>query len=220
MAGIEEIVDQGLPLPQFDVQCPLLSLPLVMKTTAANIPADVPYLFDDPKLAATWQARLAANKAAAGARLKAGLVWSGSPMFGDNVRRSMALSAMTPLGQVPGVWFAALQKGHPAAAVKRPPPGLALTPWASELRDFAETAALLANLDVLITVDTSVAHLAGAMGKRVWVMLATMADWRWLLDRDDSPWYPTMRLFRQKTADDWALVIAEIAAALADLARA
>jgi ADP-heptose:LPS heptosyltransferase len=115
------------------------------------------------------------------------------------------------LGQVPGVRFFSLQKGEAAAEARTPPPGMELVDWTEELTDFADTAALIANLDLIITVDTAVAHLAGAMGKPVWTLLSFVADWRWLREREDSPWYPSMRLFRQSALGDWDNVIKRVA---------
>ena len=125
----------------------------------------------------------------------------------SSVRRSMRLVDMAPLASVRGCSFVSLQLGPPAAQLNEPPAGLVVLGVAQRLHDFADTAALMANLDLVIAVDTAVVHLAGAMGKKVWVLLPYITDWRWMLDRDDSPWYPTMRLFRQKTPGDWTSVI-------------
>jgi hypothetical protein len=128
----------------------------------------------------------------------------------------MKLAQLAPLAQVPGVRFFSLQIGEAAAEakIKTPPAGMELVDWTNELKDFADTAALIANLDLVIAVDTAVAHLAGAMGKPVWTLLPFVAEWRWLLDRQDSPWYPSMRLFRQSSRGDWDSVVARVADAL------
>jgi hypothetical protein len=126
----------------------------------------------------------------------------------------MKLAKLAPLGQAPGVRFFSLQKGEAAAEAKTPPAGMELTDWTEELKDFADTAALIANLDLVIAVDTAVVHLAGAMGKPVWTLLPYVPDWRWLLQRQDSPWYPSMRLFRHPSRGDWDSVITRVAEAL------
>jgi hypothetical protein len=146
---------------------------------------------------------------------KVGLVWAGNPaMDGDELRSPRQLSLLAPLAEVKGVRFISLQKGNAGAQAKNPPGGMQLVDWTDELLDFADTAALLANLDLVISSDTSVLHLAGAMGKPVWALLAYIADWRWMLHRSDSPWYPTARLFRQAKPGDWPGVVAQMADAL------
>jgi ADP-heptose:LPS heptosyltransferase len=142
--------------------------------------------------------------------LKIGLAWAGNPQFGTDQTRSLNLRQLAPLAAVQGVKFFSLQKGHAAQQAKKPPPGLELVDLSPDLNDFADTAAVMSLLDLIITSDTSVPHLAGAMGKPVWVMLRFVPDFRWLLERDDSPWYPTMRLFRQKRPGDWDGVIASV----------
>ncbi len=121
---------------------------------------------------------------------------------------------LAPLGAIPNTWFCSLQKGPAAAETVAPPEGLQITDWTAELQDFADTAALIANLDLVISSDTAVAHLAGAMGKPTWLLLPSVPDWRWLLDRHDSPWYPSMRLFRQSKPGDWQSPVKAIAKAL------
>jgi lipoprotein NlpI len=207
MAAGCQIVVRGQPLPAFDLQCPLLSLPLVFGTTLANLPRNVPYLHADAEAAGRWQRRMADHSPL----VRVGLVWSGSPGHKNDRNRSTKLARLAPLVQAPGVRFFSLQKGDAGAEAKRPPPGMELIDWTEELTDFADTAALIANLDLVITVDTAVAHLAGAMGKQVWTLLPFVADWRWLLEREDSPWYPSMRLFRQPSWGDWDSVINRVA---------
>jgi ADP-heptose:LPS heptosyltransferase len=142
------------------------------------------------------------------------LAWAGRADNADDWRRSTSLSAFAPLAQIPGVWFCSLQKGDRADEAAHPPAGIQIADWTSEFRDFADTAALIANLDLVITVDSVMAHLAGAMGKDVFTLLSSYADWRWLRGRDDSPWYPTMRLFRQPTLGDYDTPMREIVQAL------
>jgi len=208
-----QIVAKGEPLPAFDLYCPLLSLPLVFGTTLENIPNIVPYLHADAQDAKRWQQRL--DDYSPGLKVgKVGLVWAGNPAHKNDRNRSMKLTSLAPLGQVPGVRFFSLQKGAAAAQAKTPPTGMELIDWTPELRDFADTAALIANLDLIISVDTAVVHLAGAMSKPVWTLLPFNPDWRWMLEREDSPWYPTMRLFRQSVRGDWDSVIKRVAEAL------
>jgi len=210
MAGRCRIVARGQPPPAFDLHCPLLSLPRVFGMNLDNIPQTVPYLHADAEDAGRWQHRLADHSAVA----KVGLAWAGRPTHKNDRNRSMKLAKLAPLGQVPGVSFFSLQKGEAAAEAKTPPPGMELIDWTEELKDFADTAALIANLDLVIAVDTAVAHLAGAMGKAVWTLLPFASDWRWLLEREDSPWYPSMRLFRQPCIGDWDSVIIRVVDAL------
>ncbi|CAO3439081.1 tetratricopeptide repeat protein [Azospirillum doebereinerae] len=195
---------------------PLMSLSERFATRLETIPETIPYLFAEPTREALWAARL---DAAAGLRRKVGIVWKGRPLHARDRERSIPdvgpAGALAPLLAVADTQFFALQKheGGPADT----PAGV--IPLDNLLHDFSETAAVIANLDLVITVDTSVAHLAGAMGVPVWVMLPFSPDWRWLLDRDDSPWYPTMTLFRQARAGDWGGVVAEVAHCLSDAGK-
>jgi tetratricopeptide (TPR) repeat protein len=209
-AGRWQVVTQAQPLPAFDLHCPLVSLPRVFGTNLGNIPKESPYLHADAEEARKWQDRLAKHSPL----VKVGLVWAGRPAHTNDRNRSMKLARLAPLGQAPGVRFFSLQKGEAAAEAKTPPLGMELVDWTQELKDFADTAALIANLDLVIAVDTAVAHLAGAMGKPVWTLLPFVPDWRWMLQRQDSPWYPTMRLFRQPCRGDWDSVIARVVDAL------
>ena len=201
------VISKGQPLPAFEVHCPLMSLPRIFATDLTNIPHDVPYLSANLAGAEAWRERLAC--AASG--LKVGIVWAGHRGHTNDRNRSLSLAALAPLAGVFGVRFFSLQKGDAASESHHPPPGMELTDVGQDLNDFADTAALIANLDLVIAVDTAVVHLAGAMGRPVWTLLPFVPDWRWLLGREDSPWYPTMRLFRQPEAGDWESVIRRVA---------
>jgi hypothetical protein len=209
--GIERLFTQSDDPGDFEVQCPLMSLPRKFRTTMEAIPADVPYLTADPARISYWRSRLAELPAG----LKVGLVWSGRPTNKDNANRSMPFELFAPFFAIPGVQFVSLQKGEAAARVKATPLGSRLTDWTDELKDFSETAALLRALDLMITSDTAVVHLAGALGCPTWALLHFAPDWRWFLQRDDSPWYPTMRLFRQTTWRDWPSVMERVVKKLA-----
>jgi len=208
--GAARVVARGEPLPDFDLHLPLLSLPGVFGTTLETIPANVPYVCASPERVRAWRAKLAPD----GRSLKVGLTWAGGR---SDPKRDCALALLAPLAALRGVVFYSLQKGDAAEQAARPPAGMALIDRTAELKDFADTAALVSHLDLVISVDTSVAHLAGAMGRPVWTLLRFSADWRWLQAREDSPWYPTMRLFRQERFGDWSIVIERVRQALAKL---
>jgi tetratricopeptide (TPR) repeat protein len=212
--GIDALTDTKVAATDYDVDCPLLGLPRRFKTRLETIPASVPYLHAQPELADTWRRRLAESD---GGGFRVGLVWAGNPKHPNDMNRSMNLSELAPLAAVRGVMFYSLQKGPATAQIAQAPADWQLVDLSQQLHDFTDTAAIVANLDLMICVDTSVAHLSGAMGKPTWVLLPKMPDWRWLLNRDDSPWYPTMRLFRQDRAGDWANVVQRVAGALAEL---
>ncbi len=213
------VVAMGEALPPFDRRSPLLSMPLAFGTRLETIPAETPYLHNDPARTEVWRARLADQPG-----LKVGLVWAGNPRHDQPAahavdrRRSLRLAQLARLGEVPGVTFISLQKDAPAREAADPPPGMTLLDWTEELHDFADTADLVAALDLVITVDTSVAHLAGGLGRPVWVLSRHDGCWRWLDGRSDSPWYPSARLFRQPTRGDWDTVTAEVRDSLALLA--
>ena len=206
--GIEQVVSDLQSLPPFDVRCPLLSLPRVMRTTLKSIPATVPYLKADSALASQWRRRLDVSKAGP----KVGLVWAGSQRHRKDHHRSITPEQLAPLAQIPEVQFVSLQKDNPSS---KPP--FELLDWTAELIDLADTAALVANLDLIISVDTAVAHLAGALAKPVLLLLPFAPDWRWMWDRADSPWYPTMRLIRQSSRGNWQSAIARAVQALRPL---
>jgi Flp pilus assembly protein TadD len=203
--------------PDYDWHCPMMSLPSVFGTTLETVPAASPYLTADPALVATWAARLPI-----GPGLRVGLVWAGQarpwlPGFATvDMRRSTSLAQFGPFRAVEGVRFVSLQADAPAAEARNPLPGLALYNPMAEVADFADTAAIIANLDLVVSVDTSVAHLAGALGKPVFLLDRYDNCWRWLNGRSDSPWYPTLRIFRQTKIGEWAPVMQQSAAALAE----
>ncbi len=203
-----QIVTRGSQLPDFEWHSPLMSLPLVFRTDLASIPAQVPYLQADPWLTSELAQHLASSSN--NRTLRVGLVWSGSPRHTRDPQRSIPLAQLAPLTEMGGVTFCSLQKGPAAKDLLQMPLDMNLVDLCSYLSDFADTAAALANLDLLVTVDTAVAHLAGALGKPVWILLTHNPDWRWLLEREDSPWYPTARLFRQNVAGDWSGVIERV----------
>ncbi|WP_083615184.1 tetratricopeptide repeat protein [Paraburkholderia sp. SOS3] len=201
----------GTPGGDYDFWISLMSVPSVVGTEVHSIPAAVPYLFADAAKIAHWRERL---HEAVGAQPKVGLVWAGSPTFGNDRYRSMPLAALAPLIELTGVAWLNLQKGAAHAQLAALPEAIRPLDFTAELTDFSDTAALIANLDLVITVDTAVAHLTGALGKPLWVMLPANSDWRWLEHRSDSPWYPTARLFRQTTLGDWAPVVESMRDAL------
>jgi tetratricopeptide (TPR) repeat protein/precorrin-6B methylase 2 len=213
-SGVDRVIAAGDPLPEFDYCLPLLGLPQVLGTDLDTIPQNVPYVFARDDRLARVRSRIPADD-----RLNVGLVWAGDPLGRRGRQKSLALSALEAWARIPGVRFCSLQKGDAAAEAAQPPAGLPLIDLSTEIRDFADTAAIIGSLDLVVSVCTSVAHLAGAMGKPVWTMLAEPADWRWLEGRDDTPWYPTMRLFRQPRRGDWASVVARVGDDLAALAR-
>ena len=214
VAGVGRTFNGWREIPGFTSYQLLSSLPFVFGSGADSIPADIPYVRTDPAKAASWQATVAR---AGPASRNIGLFWSGRPSHPNNLRRSMSLASLLPLAERPGIGWWCLQKELPpgdAALLQRWP---AMTVVADRLTDFSETAALVEQLDLVITVDSAVAHLAGALGRPVWMLAATPSDWRWLLGRPDTAWYPTMRLFRQANPGDWAPVVRAVAAALAEL---
>lgn len=227
LEGVAQLVTAGEPLPAFDYHCPLLSLPLAMRTVVDTIPADTPYLFADPQASAQWRSRVEAT--APRDALKVGLVWAGGhrphvpELRKNDARRSLDIDRFASIIEVPGVQWFSLQKGDKAvrqlsAMRERHEAARSVIDWTDALHDFADTAALVDNLDLVISVDTSTAHLAGAMNKPVWILNRLDTCWRWMLEREDSPWYPSARLFRQPTLGDWDSVIDAIAHALTALA--
>ncbi len=189
--GITAIATDEKNLPPFQFHCPLASLPLAFGTTLETIPAKIPYVTAPPDRIKAWRNRLDP----ADSRIRVGLSWAGQPKHRNDRRRSMRLEQFSPLAEVKSARFFSLQKGMAATQSSAPPPGMDFVDWTPDLHNFAETAALITNLDLIICVDTSVAHLAGAMGKPVWLLLPFVPDWRWMENRTDSPWYPTLKSF-------------------------
>lgn len=213
MDAVAEVIAFGQSLPPFDAYLPMLSAPRVFQTELGSIPATTPYLSPPPAAVEEWAARLGPP----GDTPRVGLVWAGGPRHARDRERSIPLSSFAALADLPATFFS-LQKGNGAEQAAASP----LPRWVDvtdELFDMADTAALIANLDLVITVDTAVAHLAGAMGRPVWTLVQFNPDWRWLLDRDDSPWYPTMRLFRQTSPGDWPEVTRRVRTCLAEEGR-
>ncbi len=206
-AWIDELTPASakrIPAVEFDLYVPLLELPRIFKTTLESIPAGVPYLYADPAKAESWRQRLASRS------FKVGIVWAGKPAHPEDRARSCHLRNFLHLSKIPGLALFGLQKGAAAGQVEDLAPEMALTNLGGELDDFTDTAAVIENLDLVVSVDTAVLHLAGAMGKPAWAILPFSPDWRWMLDRPDSPWYPTVRLFRQKSYGDWGDVFQRI----------
>ncbi|MBL8200612.1 MAG: tetratricopeptide repeat protein [Chromatiales bacterium] len=212
--GVDAVVAPGTPLPPHDLHCPCMSLPLACGTTLSTIPAEVPYLSVPEVVRAAWQARLGDRSG----QPRIGLAWSGSTAHRNDRQRSVALRDLLPLLATPAE-FHSLQKEYRPDDQEQFAADGRLRDWSAALDDFADTAGLIGRLDLVIAVDTAVAHLAGALGKPVWLLLPAAPDYRWLLGRTDSPWYPTMRLFRQPApgnpGDAWQPVLHELSAALA-----
>jgi hypothetical protein len=185
---------------------------LAFATELTSIPAQVPYIRPDPAQAEAWKQRMRGNS------LRIGLAWGGSPLHPYDARRSIRLDQLAPLTRVDGTQFYSLQMGAPADQIGPSGSRVRLIDLKNEQADYADTAAIVANLDLVISVDTSLVHLAGAMGKPVWVLLSNSPDWRWMREREDSPWYPTARLFRQSTPGDWPAVVARVERELLELA--
>lgn len=199
--GMRTIVAAGAPLPEFDVHVALLSLPHILGITLDNLPATVPYLRVDKDRVMRFAPRIAAAEG-----LKVGLVWAGNPNVKNDTWRSPRLGPLVDLFKIPGVTFFALQKGDGRRDLEQYGPFASLVDLGDDLHDFGDTAAVMNQMDLILTTDTSVAHLAGALGRPTWVMLHRAADWRWLAARDDSPWYPTLKLYRQSRMGDWESV--------------
>jgi len=203
--GAASVVARGEPLPPFDVHCPLGSLPLALKTEPATIPAEASYLKADDARIAKWRARIGALE-----RPRVALAWAGNAQHINDRNRSIALSRLASLWSAASPRFIGIQRelrGEDAELLAREPRVMQI---GAELDDFADTAAVIALVDLVVSVDTSVAHLAGAMGRPVWILLPFSPDWRWALAGESSPWYPTARLFRQPTLGDWDSVIERV----------
>jgi len=210
--GVAAVIGRGEPLPPYDVHCPLGSLPLALKTDASNIPAGIPYLRAAEPYLDKWRPRLETLPSP-----RIALAWAGNATHPNDRNRSLPLAQLEPLLATPGLSFISVQhelRAGDADALARDPRILNL---GFELNDFSDTAAVLTLADLVISVDTSVAHVAGALGRPAFVLLPFQPDWRWMLDRETSPWYPAMRLFRQTAIGDWSGVIARVRAALPEV---
>lgn len=208
LAGPSQVIVKGSPLPDFDVHCPVLSLPLACGTRLETIPSDTPYLQASPNLAAAWDARLGPK-----GRPRIGLVWTGNAAQERDHLRSIGLRRLLPLLDVDAT-FVSLHKDVRVEDMAILKERADILHFGEALGDFADTGALISQLDLVISVCTSVAHLAGALHKPVWVLLSRVPDWRWLLEREDSPWYPTARLFRQDATRNWDTVVTQVHGAL------
>ncbi len=213
---IDQLLPQGAPLPKFDVHSPLLSLPGILGTTVATIPNKVPYLHADPQLVEQWSRKLGTSS-----ELKVGIAWQGSPTFAQDKQRSIPLREFAPLGKLPGIRLICLQKGLGREQLPQIGDQFSVVDLGDQFDQgsaaFLDTAAIMQNLDLVIAPSSAIAHLAGALAVRVWVALPAVPDWRWLLDRADSPWYPTARLFRQPRTGDWAGAFEAMAQAIREL---
>jgi hypothetical protein len=210
--GIEELVSDDAAVDHVSCHCPLPSLPAVFRTQLSTIPRQAAYLTASTAAIESWSACMQ------GSGLKVGLAWAGDPRHGRDRHRSVSLPMLEPILYTPGVSFVSLQRGAAAEQIVHLPAGVTLLEIEDRCIDFADTAAAVMALDLVITVDTSIAHLAGALGKPVWILLPFVPDWRWLLRREDSPWYPTARLFRQRSPGAWMEVIMRVAEQLRLLA--
>jgi len=206
------IADTPTP-PASDLQCPLMSLPHVFDTNAASIPSKIPYLAADPRRVREWRERLGPSG------FKIGVCWHGSGLPAA-VGKAFPLAMLAPIAQIGGVRLISLQKGLGVEQLARLPPNMRVQDLGSQFdageTGFLDAAAVMECLDLIITCDTSIAHLAGALGRPTWIALKWVSDWRWLTDRDDSPWYPSARLFRQTDSGNWRGVFEGMQAALAD----
>jgi tetratricopeptide (TPR) repeat protein len=200
--GVQKVIPQGDKLPDFDLQCSLMLLPVLFEISIDTIPNKIPYLTANPALVKKWHKRLLHDNS----KMKIGIVWSGV----STSKKFCPLETFVPLAQLKCISFYSLQKGEAVKEVMNIPKGMQLYDYSNELTDFSDTAALIENLDLVISIDTSVAHLAGALGKPIWTLVPFVPDWRWLLNREDSPWYPTMKLFRQPLIGDWKSVFSTV----------
>jgi tetratricopeptide (TPR) repeat protein len=206
--GIDRIMPRGERLPAFDVHAPLSSLPFILGTTLETVPAQLPYLFVDQHLVRRWRAAMEDD-----GRFKIGIVWQGNPQHPRDHLRSLSLAAFRDIARFPGARLYSLQKGAGSEQLATAHE-FGMVDLGSRIQDYADTAAALANLDLLISADTSALHVAGALGLPAWALITRLPDWRWLLDRTTSPWYPTVRLFRQSAVGGWGPVLSRVYSAL------
>jgi tetratricopeptide (TPR) repeat protein len=213
LQGSVTVIAKGKKFPEYDFHCPLMSLPLALGTTLSTIPAEAPYLYPEPENREAWRKHLGPKT-----KPRVGLIWSGAAKHVNDRNRSIPVEMLAPLLQL-DCEYHSIQKDVRSGDVE----WLAnnkIAPHGGRLRDFVDTASLVCEMDVIISVDTAVAHLAGALGKRVWILLPFVPDWRWMIKREDSPWYPSARLFRQPAIGDWHSVIETLKAELASTAPA
>jgi hypothetical protein len=203
-----EVISTSSTGQKFDFQCPLMSLPYRLKTDLASIPTSIPYLRAEDAVVARWRNRIGEEG------FKIGIAWQGNPQAANDQKRSIALRQYLALARIPGVRIISLQKVHGLDQLAGLPEGVTIETLGEDFDSgpdaFVDTAAVMNNLDLVITSDTSIAHLAGALGRPTWVALQYVPHWMWMLDREDSPWYPTMRLFRQTERDNWQPVFARM----------
>ena len=212
--GVDELIPEGTPLPEFDVQAPLLSLPGIFQTRLETIPAMVPYIFPEVAALKHWREALKHIKG-----FRVGIAWQGNRVHKYDRQRSIALRHFERLARIPGVQLISLQKGQGAEQLDADLP-FAVRELGRYAMDFADTAAMIKQLDLVISCDSAVVHLAGGLNVNTWVALPFSPDWRWLLEREDSPWYPSLRLFRQRRLGDWADVFARIEVKLRERVQA
>ena len=210
-------IPRGRPLPCYDAHLPLMSLPHILGIDTATLRQQVPYLFAEPSRVGEWAGRLP------GGALRVGIAWQGNPKAKADKGRSIPLRMFSPLCRIPGLTLISLQKGAGVAQLADLPPGMKVETLGAEFdaggaAAFLDTAAVMTRLDLVICSDSSIAHLAGALGRPVWIALKYLPDWRWMTDSEDTPWYPTARLFRQTRRDDWQEVFERITAELARVA--
>ncbi len=217
--GASLVTRAGFVLPPFDVHCPVMSLARIFGTLSDKVPGSTPFLSASAEQVVKWRTRLGSSS-----KLRVGVVWSSDrreydrTLFLAGVSKSMPLAFLAPLGRIRGVELHSLQVGASAVQARTRPHGLRVRDWSADLQDFSDTAGLIANLDLVITVDTSVAHLAGAMGKPVWVLMKPVQCWRWIGNTERAAWYPTMRIFRQRSPGDWSAPVNDVSSELASKA--
>lgn len=214
--GVSWTCLRGAERPKYDYHVSVIQLPRLMNTKLSNIPAKIPYMLPPARLVEVWKEKVAGDTS----KLKVGVCWFGNNLHDEDRRRSIPTNMLLPLKDVPDVSFYSLQRQTPEADSAMLSGSLKWIDHTAKLNDFGDTAALIANLDLVICVDTAIAHLAGAMGKPVWTLLSRGGEWRWLHEREDSPWYPTMRLMRQKDTLGWGPVVARVCAELNAKVRA
>jgi Flp pilus assembly protein TadD len=214
LPGVDQMVARGDPLPPYDAHCALLSLPRWLGITVERVLGDLPYVSAAPQKRQNWRDRVGELSG-----LRIGLAWAGNPPLASDRRRSISLDKFSRLAEVSGVSFVSLQKGVAAEQTLSPPAGMVVHDWTADLHDFADTAALVSELDLVIAVDTSVVHLAGALGHPVWLLNRFDSCWRWQIDSERSPWYKTLRQFKQPKPGDWDSVFSQVKAALESASR-